>query len=143
MNIFDPRIELTGDRIGRSTRPTGVRLDLSGYAFARPPADGTNGRRRPPARAFRARPGERQRPAAIFELPVRYTEKTGSDATAFLAAGGRVDRRTRSTSADHVLQAGESPSAGFPRTGSTCSTPVPGSESRAGSQHNSGRETMS
>ena len=30
------------------------------------------------------------RPADVFNLPVRYSEKTGSDATAFLAVGDQL-----------------------------------------------------
>ena len=90
MNVLEATIELAGNRVVATHRPTGVEMDLSDYAFARQPA------RRPKA-LVGLRPehfaiGSRTAasPPPIFDLPLRYSEKTGSDGTAFLAAADEL-----------------------------------------------------
>ena len=92
MNILEARLEIARQphRRGASRRPASS-MDLSDYGFARRP-DGRGRRpRRAAARAFRrsATPNG-SAPAATFELPLRYSEKTGSDGTAFLAAADEL-----------------------------------------------------
>ena len=65
-------------------------MDLSDYAFARRPERGASvvvGLR---PEHFSVGEPNGSEPAAIFDLPVRYSEKTGSDGTAFLAAADEL-----------------------------------------------------
>jgi multiple sugar transport system ATP-binding protein len=86
MNILDATLSVSEDKVSAVHAPTAVSVDLSAYAFAARPQNGA-------AVVLGLRPehfaiGEVNgaRPAALFELPVLYSEKTGSDATAFLEA---------------------------------------------------------
>jgi multiple sugar transport system ATP-binding protein len=86
MNVFETTIGQADNRIVATHQPTGVEMDLSDYAFVRQPEAGMRalvGLR--PEHFSIGRPNG-SKPAATFELPLRYSEKTGSDGTAFLAA---------------------------------------------------------
>ncbi|MER8378940.1 ABC transporter ATP-binding protein [Mesorhizobium sp. M0142] len=90
MNVFETTIDLTGNRVVATHRSTGVEMDLSDYSFIRQPATGMKvlvGLR--PEHFSIGRPNG-GKPAAIFDLPLRYSEKTGSDGTAFLAAADEL-----------------------------------------------------
>jgi multiple sugar transport system ATP-binding protein len=93
-----------------------MRMDLSGYGFMHQPRDGD-------AVTVGLRPehftiGEANGAAigAAFSLPVRYTEKTGSDVTMFLDGGAdeliavRFDHKHH-----HVPEIGGAPAVWFPR----------------------------
>jgi multiple sugar transport system ATP-binding protein len=87
MNILDTRITREGNGIGAVHEPTGARIDLSRYAFASLPDD-----RQPVLVGLRPEhfsvgPANGHTPAATFDLPIRHSEKTGNEGTAFLAAG--------------------------------------------------------
>jgi multiple sugar transport system ATP-binding protein len=115
MNILPARIELDGNRVVAAHQPTGVEMDLSDYAFARRPEPGKTilvGLRPEHFSIGKPNGGE---PAAVFDLPLRYSEKTGSDGTAFLAAADdllavRVDHSNIGT-----LRDGATVRAIFPR----------------------------
>ena len=84
MNTLAATIDRGGGGISAVHAPTGTRIDLSGYAFAAAPRDGD-------AVVVGLRPEhfsigcqEFGNVGAKFSLPVLYTEKTGSDVTAFL-----------------------------------------------------------
>ena len=107
---------------GVEHRPLRLRLRAAARRMAQPVAG------RAPARAFR---GRRGRTAASrgrdFELPVQYTEKTGGDATAFLAAGDELARRARRPARRRRAAARARPSRpAFRATSSTSSTPQTG-----------------
>jgi multiple sugar transport system ATP-binding protein len=53
--------------------------------------------------------------AAIFELPVRYSERAGGDATAFLAAGDQLVAVRIDPAQMRALRIGEPVCASFPR----------------------------
>ena len=53
--------------------------------------------------------------AAVFDLPVRYSEKTGSDATAFLAAADQLLAVRIDPARIRNLQIGEPITASFPK----------------------------
>jgi multiple sugar transport system ATP-binding protein len=116
MNTLTARIERSGNSISAIHAGTGVRLDLSGYGFARPPGDGDNvvvGLR---PEHFTVGSANGTPSGAEFALPVRYTEKTGSDVTMFLDSGPesliavRFDNKHH-----HVPQTGEVPVVQFPK----------------------------
>jgi multiple sugar transport system ATP-binding protein len=86
MNVLDATTTISGSRITAEHQATGVEIDLSDYPFARRPEDGmalSVGLR---PENFTAGSGNGSRPAAVFNLPLLYTEKTGADATAFMAS---------------------------------------------------------
>ena len=81
INIFSATLTAKGTTTG------GIEADLSGYPFSTPPTDGqavTIGLR---PEHFRIGEGGG---AVRLTLPVRHTERTGSDATAFLDNGGQL-----------------------------------------------------
>jgi multiple sugar transport system ATP-binding protein len=86
MNVIEARVNVSGDTVKAVHEPTSVTVDLSGYPFTTRPEQGA-------AVTIGLRPehfaiGEPNgvATAAVFDLPLRYSEKTGSDATAFLEA---------------------------------------------------------
>ena len=86
MNILETTVRIAGNSINTLHEPTGTTIDLSDYPFATRPQDGmplSVGLR---PESFITGSGNGSRPAAVFNLPLLYTEKTGSDATAFLAS---------------------------------------------------------
>jgi multiple sugar transport system ATP-binding protein len=87
MNVLEARLKVAGHSISAVHTPTGATIDLSDYPFTTRPEDGmpTSVGLRP--ENFMVGSGNGARPAAVFDLPVLYTEKTGSDATAFLTSG--------------------------------------------------------
>ena len=90
MNVLDTKLVVAGERISAVHLPTSVALDLSGYRFVTRPENGmdvTVGLR---PEHFSIGDGNGSTPAAVFDLPLRYSEKTGSDATAFLAAADQL-----------------------------------------------------
>jgi multiple sugar transport system ATP-binding protein len=116
MNTLSGRIERNGDSVAALHTPSGTRLDLSAYPFARAPRDGDQV-------VVGLRPehfivGEKceSGAGATFSLPVRYTEKTGSDVTMFIDNGEneliavRFDQKHH-----HVPQPGEAPDIWFPK----------------------------
>ncbi len=88
MNLRPGTLSVKNGRIGAQIE--GVTLDLAGYPFLAPPVDGT-------AIVMGLRPEHFGSPgdvppdaAAVFELPVQHTEKTGSDATVYLKLAGAI-----------------------------------------------------
>jgi multiple sugar transport system ATP-binding protein len=90
MNVVETTIDLAGNRVIATHRPTGVEMDLSDYAFARQPSSGARALVGMRPEHFAIGKPNGGKPAATFELPLRYSEKTGSDGTAFLAAGDEL-----------------------------------------------------
>jgi multiple sugar transport system ATP-binding protein len=87
MNMLEATVDRKNGRINAVHEPTRTRFDLSGYLFSTPPRDGD-------AIVVGLRPehfsiGCRGSGdvGARLSLPVLYTEKTGSDVTAFLDGG--------------------------------------------------------
>jgi multiple sugar transport system ATP-binding protein len=116
MNALHARIERSGETISARHVPTGVRLDLSGYGFTQTPEDGdevTIGLR---PEHFSIGRANGVAAGAEFALPVRYTEKTGSDVTLFLDGG---EGELIAVRFDHkhypVPRVGEAPAVWFPR----------------------------
>ena len=116
MNTLKARVDRSNGSIAAIHAPTGARLDLSGYTFAREPKDGSDvviGLR--PEHfdiSAQASPGA----AARFSLPVRYTEKTGTDVTAFLdSQDGQLLAVRFDNKHHHVPTTGEVMDIHFPR----------------------------
>jgi multiple sugar transport system ATP-binding protein len=83
MNLKRARIAKANGRV-EGLFPSGARIDLDGYRFAGAPQEGAEiivGMR---PEHFGAPNGATDGAAAVFELPVQYTERTGSDATGYL-----------------------------------------------------------
>jgi multiple sugar transport system ATP-binding protein len=114
MNVIEAKLKVAGDSVTAFHAATAVTLNLSGYPFATRPEDGM-------AAAIGLRPEhfslgdmDGARTAAVFELPVRYSEKTGSDATAFLAAGDELLSVRVDPSAAKAVTPGKPVRVGFP-----------------------------
>ena len=91
MNIFDATARVApGGAVSAALDATGISVDLSGYQFAAQLADGARlcvGLR--PEHFNSSGPNGAEQ-AAVFDLPIRHCEKAGSDATAYLEAGGQI-----------------------------------------------------
>ena len=83
MNIFPAKVSVADGKPYATLSEADTRIDLSRYPFVAPPRDGDSimiGMR--PEHFYQ--PNEANRDAAaVFRLPVQYTEKTGADATGF------------------------------------------------------------
>jgi multiple sugar transport system ATP-binding protein len=115
MNIVNARVKVSGGAIAAVHEPTGVTVDLSGYGFAQKPQDGADvslGLR--PEHFFLGEPNG-SRPAATFNLPVRYSERTGSDGTAFLEAAEQLIAVRADSARISALSEGSQMRAHFPR----------------------------
>ncbi|MEO8758066.1 MAG: ABC transporter ATP-binding protein [Devosia sp.] len=86
MNVLDVKLKVEGNSVTAVLEPTGTPMDLSDYAFASRPQDGMGAAVGLRPENFTIGDGNGSRPAAVFNLPLLYTEKTGSDATAFLTS---------------------------------------------------------
>jgi multiple sugar transport system ATP-binding protein len=87
MNLLPATISKTGAKVTALHASTGVEIDLTGYAFrvaAKVGAEVVVGLR---PEHFLLGGAMDAAHAAHFELPVQYTERTGSDGTAFLKIG--------------------------------------------------------
>ena len=87
MNVLDTQLRVAGNSVTGLHAPTGVTLDLSDYPFVSRPEDGMSVSVGLRPENYTVGDGNGSRPAAVFDLPLLYTEKTGSDATAFLTNG--------------------------------------------------------
>ena len=86
MNVLEVKARVSGTSVTGLHEPTGTEIDLSDYPFRSRPQDGmplSVGLR---PENFIMGAGNGSRPAAVFNLPLLYTEKTGSDATAFMTS---------------------------------------------------------
>jgi multiple sugar transport system ATP-binding protein len=86
MNILPATLDVSGNRVRATHIPTGVEMDLSDYAFVGQPSSGRKTLVGLRPEHFSIGKPNGGKPAASFDLPLRYFEKTGSDGTAFLAA---------------------------------------------------------
>jgi multiple sugar transport system ATP-binding protein len=113
MNLKRARLAKHDGRI-EGVFPSGARIDLDGYRFARHPDEGTEivvGMR---PEHFGAPDAVAQGAAAVFDLPILYTERTGSDATGYLDfEGGLLSLRVEPGLAAG-LGAGQRIAVGFP-----------------------------
>ena len=115
MNTLTASVERKGNAVSALHAPTGVRMDLSDYAFTNPPKDGDTivvGLR---PEHFAVGEANGAAPGAEFTLPVRYTEKTGSDVTMFLDGGDELIAVRFDQKHHHVPKAGEKSAVRFPR----------------------------
>ncbi|WP_159593308.1 ABC transporter ATP-binding protein [Chelativorans xinjiangense] len=116
MNTLKATVERADGSVSAVHAPTGARIDLSAYSFSAAPKDGD-------AVIVGLRPEHfsigcngHADAGAYFSLPVRYTEKTGSDVTAFLDSGDggliavRFDHKHH-----HVPKMGEMVEIHFPK----------------------------
>jgi len=86
MNVLETSLKVSGNSVQALHEPTGTRIDLSDYPFMSRPDDGLRASVGLRPENFITGNGNGSRPAAVFNLPLLYTEKTGSDATAFMTS---------------------------------------------------------
>ena len=86
MNVLETSVTVSGNSINALHEPTGTNIDLSDYPFMSRPEDGLRASVGLRPENFITGSGNGSRPAAVFNLPLLYTEKTGSDATAFMTS---------------------------------------------------------
>ena len=106
MNVFDARLEVADGRVAAVHAPTGVRMDLSAYRFSDRPEGGQPVAVGLRPEHFAVGPVNGAGRAATFELPLRYSERSGADATAFLEAPGQLVAVRIEPARMHELQAG-------------------------------------
>jgi multiple sugar transport system ATP-binding protein len=114
MNFFPATISRDGNAISAALAGLDVKVDLSRYPFATPPKNGeavTLGLR---PEHFLAPNDPPTDAAAVFRLPVQYTEKTGGDATGYFKTGAGL--LAVSVSPDRIgqLKQGDTATLGFP-----------------------------
>ena len=115
MNLKPARIAKSNGKV-EAVFPSGVRFDLDGYGFAARPEEGAEvviGMRPEHFAAPGTMPPDAA--AAVFDLPMLYTERTGSDATGYLHfEDGLLSLRVEPTRATSLV-AGQQVAVGFPR----------------------------
>lgn len=87
MNILATTLKKSGGQTIAHHAATGTDIDVSGYAFVSEPAEGARVYIGMRPEHFLIADEATAATAARFELPVQYSEKTGSDGTAYLDAG--------------------------------------------------------
>ncbi len=112
MNVLDARLAVADGKVTAVHEPTAVAVDLSRYPFTTRPVDGTG-------ITIGLRPehfgdGNGSNPAAVFSLPLRYSEKTGSDATVFLEASDQLLAVRVDPARINGMQAGKPVITNFP-----------------------------
>jgi multiple sugar transport system ATP-binding protein len=114
MNLKRARIVKTDGGV-QGVFPSGIRFELDGYRFGARPEEGAEviiGMR---PEHFGAPDAGRDGAAAVFDLPVQYTERTGSDATGYLHfEDGLLSLRVEPGRAAG-LAPGQTVRVGFPR----------------------------
>jgi multiple sugar transport system ATP-binding protein len=115
MNVLEAKATISVNSISARHEPTGTSIDLSDYPFAGRPEDGM-------ALSIGLRPenfmtgsGSGARPAAVFSLPLLYTEKTGADATAFVTSDDELLAARVDPGLVGKLTLGEPLTLSFPR----------------------------
>ena len=83
MNVFPASISLTNGRPTAALSGVDAEVDLSRYDFTAPPRDGASVKLGLRPEHFLVPNEASGDAAALFRLPVQYTEKTGADATAY------------------------------------------------------------
>ncbi len=114
MNLKQARVAKADGKV-EAVFASGTRFDLDGYGFARRPDEGAEivvGMR---PEHFGAPGSVPEGAAAVFELPILYTERTGSDATGYLDfEDGLLSLRVEPGMAAG-LSSGQRVAVGFPR----------------------------
>ena len=90
MNMLPATLRVEGGRVWAEDAGTNGPFELSDYAFAEPPENGTEvivGLR---PEHFGPVGQPLPNAAATFELPLQYSERTGSDATAYFSTGDKL-----------------------------------------------------
>ncbi|CAN5140519.1 ABC transporter ATP-binding protein [soil metagenome] len=115
MNIVGAKLKVSGSSVAALHEPTGVTVDLSHYAFTSKPVDGTAVSMGLRPEHFTLADPNGSVPVAIFDLPVRYSEKTGSEGTVFLAAADQLIAVRAESARINTLQEGKNVRAHFPK----------------------------
>jgi multiple sugar transport system ATP-binding protein len=113
MNILEATLKVAGNSVTAFHKPTATEIDLSDYAFTTRPEDGRDAAVGLRPEHFATLNGGR--PAATFHLPLRYTEKTGSDAVAFMEAPDGLIAARIDPARVGSMKVGEPVAMSFPR----------------------------
>ena len=89
MNILDAKVSISNGKATAVDEQTGTTIDLSAYPFVNQPTDGQKIAVGIRPEHFSLGDGEGAA-AGILTLPLLYSEKTGSDATAFFTTKGEL-----------------------------------------------------
>jgi len=115
MNIFEATARVSpGGAVSAGLDAVETSIDLSGYPFAARPIEGTRLSIGLRPEHFNAGGPNGAAQAAVFDLPIRHCEKAGSDATAYLEAGGQVVAVRIDPARARELKAGDRLRASFP-----------------------------
>jgi multiple sugar transport system ATP-binding protein len=114
MNLFPATVSLSDGKPSAALRGADARIDLSSYAFVTAPRDGDSIMVGLRPEHFLAPDEATGDAAAVFRLPVQYTEKTGADATGYFKTEQGL--LAVSTSPDRIgeWRQGEVTTLGFP-----------------------------
>ncbi|MEO6013105.1 MAG: ABC transporter ATP-binding protein [Devosia sp.] len=115
MNVLEAELKVEGNTVTALHAPTVTAIDLSDYAFTTRPTDKMTVAVGLRPEHFAAGDGNGMRPAAVFNLPMLSTEKTGSDATVFLTAADQLMAARIDPSSVGQLKLGQTVSLNFPR----------------------------
>ena len=116
MNLLSARMKRDQDRLTAVHEKTGSTFDLSDYAFTNPPVDGQTVLVGLRPEHFSLGAANGVSPGATFTMPVRYTEKTGTDVTMFLEGGAEGLMAVRFDAKNHAVpQAGDTQAVSFPK----------------------------
>ena len=114
MNMLEVTLSVSGDKVTGQHVPTATAIDLSTYHFAQRPENGMAASVGLRPEHFTAGVDAAGGQAAVFSLPLLYTEKTGADATAFMAAKDELMAARIEPALVGRLQIGQPVTMGFP-----------------------------
>ncbi|HTJ58699.1 MAG TPA: ABC transporter ATP-binding protein [Devosiaceae bacterium] len=114
MNIFPATVATTGGAPTAMLRGVGARVDLSRYPFVAPPREGDSIMVGLRPEHFLGPDEVNADAAALFSLPVQYTEKTGADATGYFKADKGLLAVSISPERISAFRQGDVATLGFP-----------------------------
>ncbi len=115
MNMLDVTLRVSGNDVIARSGATGIDFALGDYPFNDRPTDGAAAVVGLRPEHFATNGVALPDPAATIALPVQYTEKTGSDATAFLNAGEDLMAVRVKPEDAKVMPRGDLLNAAFPK----------------------------
>jgi multiple sugar transport system ATP-binding protein len=112
MNMLPAKVTVANGRVTARPEAVGAEVDLTSHPFATPATDGMDVVLGMRPEHFTLGPAKSS--AAAFDLPVQYTERTGSDATAFLKTASKLLAIRLSPEDLASMSAGGTVKIGFP-----------------------------
>ena len=87
MNLIKTTVSVNGNNIAAHHAASDTNIDLSAYPFRKPPADGTQVYVGMRPEHFLVGADAKGKNVIHFEMPFEYSEKTGSDGSAYVSSG--------------------------------------------------------